>query len=107
LPSQKNSLPFIAMKNETTTTIDTLFRYELKAPWIDPQGFKHEPHELKMELIAGGIFHPKFIATEGKLQTQPTRHNPAFVVPAEFVKITKITVTQEIKTTTEEQIVTL
>lgn len=93
------------MKTETAIETQTVFRYEVTAPWTDPHGVTHEPHTLKRELLVGGIFHPEPLPTKGKIQTQATRHAPAFVVPAELIKVTKITTTTETKTTIEEETV--
>lgn len=91
------------MKTEITYQTETIFRYEVTRPWTDPQGFTHEPHDLKRELVVGGIFHPERVPTKGKIQTRATRYAPSFTVPAELIKVTKITITTEIKTTTEEE----
>lgn len=94
------------MKTETKTQTETIFRYEVTRPWIDPQEFTHQPETLKRELLAGGVFHPELVPTKGKVQTQATRHNPAFTVPAELLKVTIVTVTTEVKTTTENKVFT-
>lgn len=91
------------MKIETKTLTETVFRYEVTRPWVDPQARTHQPESLKRELIVGGIFHPELVPTKGKVQTQATRHNPSFVVPAELIKVTKITTITEIKTTTKTE----
>lgn len=85
-----------SMNQETETQITYL--YEIKEPWTDPQGVVHQPKDLCRELIAGGIFHPQLEPMQGILQTQPTRKNPAYIVPDELVKVTKITT---VRVTTE------
>ena len=76
-------------KTTTATTITT-FIYEA-AEWTDPQGITHAAWTLVRE--AGTLIHPETVPNKAHVKTQATHLNPAFVWPAELVKVTKVTKT--------------
>jgi hypothetical protein len=88
---------------KTTTETQVVFQYTIRAPWTDPQGVIHQPRNLTRNLVAGDLFHPEFQPMKGVLKTQETRNTPAFTVPDELVKITKVTTTTVITETEKIQ----
>ena len=78
------------MNTKTTTTTAITFIYEA-AEWTDPQGITHEAWTLTRE--AGTLLHPEAVPNKAHVKTQGTDDNPAFVWPAELVKVAKATKT--------------
>lgn len=76
--------------NTTTTTTAITFIYEAAA-WTDPQGITHAAWTLVRE--AGTLLHPETVPNKAHVKTQATHLNPAFVWPAELVKVAKATKT--------------
>ena len=77
-------------KTTTTTATVTTFIYEA-AEWTDPQGITHAAWTLVRE--AGTLIHPETVPNKAHVKTQATHLNPAFVWPAELVKVAKATKT--------------